>query len=272
MRILFLGDVVGRSAREALIKETPRLRESLRLDCVIVNGENAAGGFGITAAIAEDFFAAGVDVITTGNHVWDQAEAAELLAREPRLLRPDNYPPRTPGRGGGVFKTRSGEAICVINLMGRLFMPIASDNPFDAAERWMARHILGRDVAAFVVDMHAESVSEKMAMGHFCDGRVSLVVGSHTHAPTSDERILLGGTAYMTDAGMCGNYDSVVGFEKEKSVRQWATAVPGGRKGSALGEASLCGVYVETDGRGLAVDVGALRLGGLLLPTLPSSR
>jgi 2',3'-cyclic-nucleotide 2'-phosphodiesterase len=264
MRLLFLGDIVGRSGREALLEQLPRLRRELALDFVVVNGENAAGGFGITEKLCAEFYAAGTDVITTGNHVWDQKETVGFIGRDPRLLRPNNFPAGTPGRGAGVFDAGRGRKVMVINTMGRLFMdPL--DDPFAAVERDLASQRLGGTVDAIILDVHAEASSEKMAFGHHLDGRVSLVVGSHTHVPTADYQILPGGTAYQTDAGMCGDYDSVIGMEKTVPVQRFIRKLPTERMTPALGPATLCGLYVETDpASGLARRVAPVRLAGRL--------
>ena len=269
MHILFLGDVVGRAAREAVVRRVPHLRTQLSLDAVIVNGENAAGGFGITPAIADAFFDAGVDVITTGNHAWDQADIQTYIEQEHRLLRPVNYPSGTPGRGVGLFAI-GGQNLLVVNVMGQLFME-SLDCPFASIERELAASPL-RDVAdAIVVDVHAEASSEKMAMGHFCDGLVSLVVGTHTHTPSADAQILPAGTAYQTDAGMCGDYDSVIGMQKEEALSRFLTKMRRGRLQPALGEPSLCGVIVDTDpASGLARSIVPFREGGRLASTEPS--
>jgi metallophosphoesterase (TIGR00282 family) len=206
VRILFLGDLVGRSGRDAVIERLPELRRQLRTDMVIVNGENAAGGFGITRKICDALFAAGVDAITGGNHSWDQREALAFIDGEPRLLRPLNYPAGTPGRGAHVYAVPGERKVLVINVMGHLFMePL--DEPFACVERALAKHRLGATVDAIVLDYHAEATSEKMAVGHVVDGRVSLCVGTHTHVPTADALVLPGGTAYQSDVGMCGDYD-----------------------------------------------------------------
>ncbi len=212
MRILFLGDVVGKSGRTGVTRHLPGLRDSLALDFVIVNGENAAHGFGITAKICDELFEAGADVISTGNHIWDQKEALSFIEREDRLLRPVNYPKGTPGRGAGLYQTASGASVLVINVMGRLYMD-ALDDPFAAVERELEACPLGAAADAVVIDVHAETTSEKNAMGHFADGNASLVIGTHTHIPTADTRILPGGTGYQTDTGMCGDYDSVIGMQ-----------------------------------------------------------
>lgn len=247
MRQLFCGDVVGRAGRRAVAEQLPALRRDLELDFVTVNGENAAGGFGITAATASELFDAGVDAITTGNHVWDQREVVTLLPREPRLLRPVNFPPdTTPGAGYGVYETARGGKVLVVNVMGRQFMDPLGD-PFAAVAAVLEEHELGLGVAAAIVDVHAETTSEKQALAHFADGRVSLVVGSHTHVPTADARILPGGTAFQTDAGMCGDYDSVIGADKAMWVQRYRTKMPVGRIPPSNGAATLCGVCVETD-------------------------
>ena len=244
MRILFLGDVVGRSAREAVIKEIPEIRRNFSIDFVIVNGENAAGGFGITEKICEDFFSSGIDCITTGNHVWDQKELFDYIKNENRLLRPINYPEETPGKGFEIFPNQLGRVL-VVNVMGRLFME-SLDDPFNAIEKVLDENPLGITCDAIVIDIHAETTSEKTAMGHFCDGRVSLVVGTHTHIPTADYQILPYGTGYQTDAGMCGDYDSVIGMEKTEPIRRFVEKTPGGRFNPAQGSPTLCGVIIET--------------------------
>ena len=268
MRLLFMGDIVGRSGRDALIAELPALRRELGLDFVVVNGENAAGGFGITGAICDEIFDAGADVITLGNHSWDQREALVHIEREPRLVRPANYPSGTPGRGAALVEAASGARVLVVNALGRVFME-ALDCPFEAIDRQISACPLGEAADAILVDMHAEATSEKMAMGHYCDGRVSLVVGTHSHVPTADAQILPGGTAYQTDAGMCGDYNSVIGMEKDEPLNRFLTRIPSGRFQPALGPATLCGVFVETDGSGLARRVEPVRIGGRLAQVLP---
>lgn len=269
MRVLFVGDVVGRSGRAVLLEQLPRLRAALALDAVLVNGENAAAGYGITAAIAAEFFAAGVDLITMGNHVWDQRELIGHLDREPRIVRPLNLAPGTPGRGVGEARTARGHKLVVLQVLGRLFMGLA-DDPFRALEAELKRHALGGTAQAIVVDVHAEATSEKLALGHFLDGAVSLVAGTHTHVPTADARILPGGTAYVTDVGMTGDYDSVIGMEKAGSLHRWRGGVPGPKLGPALGPAMLCAVLVETDDRtGLAKRVEPVRVGHGLAPAMP---
>ncbi len=270
MRILYCGDVVGRSGRQVVIDNLPRLRQELDLDFVLVCGENAAGGFGITAKICEAFYAAGVDAVTLGNHAWDQREIIGYIDGDPRLLRAVNYPKGTPGRGAGVFPGRGGKTVLVIHVMTRLFMdPL--DDPFGAVETALAAHRLGRTVDAIVVDIHGEATSEKMALGHFVDGRASMAVGTHTHVPTADAQVLPGGTAYQTDIGMCGDYDSVIGMKKEAPIARFTRKLPTERLAAAEGEATLCAVYVETDdATGLANRIAPLRLGGRLAPAWPA--
>ncbi len=269
MRILFLGDIVGRGGREAVVTHVPDLKARHALDFVIVNGENAAHGFGITEKICDDLLDAGVDVITTGNHVWDQREALTFIDRQERLIRPANFPPGTPGRGSGLFETGDGRRVLVVNVMGRIFMdPL--DDPFRIVEQEIEACQLGREADAIVVDLHAEATSEKMAMGHFLDGRVSLVVGTHSHVPTADTQILPQGTAYQTDAGMCASYDSVIGMDKHEPINRFVQKLPSSRFVPAEGPVTVCGVMVETDPEtGLAVHVSPLRLGGRLQPTAP---
>lgn len=268
MRLLFLGDVVGRPGRQAITDHLPALRERWLLDMVVINGENAAAGFGLTEAICDDLLAAGADAVTLGNHSFDQREALVFIERQPRLLRPANYPPGTPGRGANLIQTHSGKQVLVINVMGRLFMD-ALDDPFAAAEREVEQCPLGQVADAIILDVHAEATSEKQAFGHHFDSRVSLVVGTHTHSPTADHQILSGGTAYMSDAGMCGDYDSILGMQKEEAVRRFIQKTPGSRLEPGKGEGTLCGIAVETDDRtGLAKQIAAVRIG----PHLEESR
>lgn len=268
MHLLFIGDIIGRAGREAVTSQLPGLRASLKLDFVVANGENAAGGFGITRAIAQELFAAGVDVVTTGNHWADQKEILGYIGEEDRILRPINYPPGTPGRGSGLFEARSGARVLVVNPMGRVFMD-AIDDPFRAVEAELKACLLGESADAILIDMHAEATSEKMAMGHFCDGRVSMVVGSHAHVPTADAQILSGGTAYQTDAGACADYDSVIGMEKYEPIQRFLTKMASTRYSPASGPATLCGVFVETKVDGLAARVEPVRLGGRLKQSVP---
>ena len=270
MKLLFCGDIVGRPGRDVVSEHLPRLRAELDLDFVVANGENAAAGFGITGKICEALFAAGVDAITGGNHSWDQREALSVIEREPRLMRPQNYPAGTPGRGAAVFTARGGRKVMILNVMGRLYMdPL--DDPFACVERELAKQRLGGTVDAIILDVHAEATSEKMAMGHFADGRVSLCVGTHTHVPTADTMILPGGTAYQTDAGMCGDYDSVIGMDKAVPIQRFTRKLPTERLSAASGEGTLCAVFVETDDKtGLARRIEPIRIGGKLSPTAPA--
>jgi len=269
MRILFLGDVVGRSGRTAVIEQLPILRERYRLDFVVVNGENAAGGFGITEPILNELLDAGADVITSGNHVFDQRETLAFIERNDRLLRPINFPPGTPGKGTGLFKTKTGAEVLVLNVQGRVFMADL-DDPFRAVERELDACRLKEGADAILIDFHAEATSEKEAMGHFVDGRATAVIGTHTHVPTADEQVLAGGTAYISDAGMCGDFDSVLGMDKEEPVQRFLTKIPTARFAPSLGEATLCGVAIEVDDEtGLARAIAPLKRGGRLSPAEP---
>ena len=270
MKLLYLGDVVGRAAREKVCAELPRLRDRLALDFIAVNGENAAGGFGINNEICDQLFAAGADVILTGNHVWDQKEIVGRFPQEERLLRPANFPASAPGRGFATYLAAGGLRVMVVQVMGRLFMePL--DDPFLAAERAIEGVRLGADVACILVDVHAEATSEKMALGHFLDGRVTAVVGTHTHVPTADLQTLPGGAVYMSDVGMCGDYDSVIGMEKAEPIRRFVTKIPGGKWQPAKGEPTLCGVYLDVDeATGLARRAEPVRLGGRLSQAWPA--
>src|SRR5882762_4886463 len=269
MRTLFIGDIVGRSGRAAVLERLPRLVRDWRLDFVAVNGENAAGGFGITEAIYQEFVDAGADAVTGGNHSWDQKEALVFIERAPKLLRPINFPAGTPGRGVALIEAKNGARVLIVNAMGRIFMdPL--DDPFTAVERELAACPLKQSADAIIVDIHAEATSEKQAMGHFCDGRASLVVGTHTHVPTSDHRVLAGGTAFMTDVGMTGDYDSVIGMNKTEPLQRFVRRIPSGKFEPAGGPATLSALAVETDdATGLALRVAPVRLGGQLSEALP---
>jgi 2',3'-cyclic-nucleotide 2'-phosphodiesterase len=269
MRILFVGDVVGRSGRTIVYERLPGLIRDWKLDFVVVNGENSAGGFGITEAIYHELIEAGADAITGGNHSWDQKEALVFIERAPKLLRPVNYPAGTPGRGAALMDAKNGARVHVINAMGRIFMdPL--DDPFAAVDRALAACSLRAGADAVIVDIHGEATSEKQAMGYFCDGRASLVVGTHTHAPTADLRILPGGTGFVSDVGMTGDYDSVIGMAKEEPLQRFLQRISSARFEPATGAATLCGVVVDTDAAtGLAARVGAVRLGGCLEETRP---
>ena len=269
MRILFVGDVVGRAGRNVVAEHLPGLVRDWSLDLVVVNGENAAGGFGITETIYQELLDAGADAITLGNHAWDQREALVFIDRAPKLIRPVNFPRGTPGRGAALVETKTGKRALVVNAMGRVFMT-PFDDPFAALERELAACPLREAADAIVVDFHCEATSEKQGVGFFCDGRASLVVGTHTHVPTADHQILPGGTAYMTDAGMTGDYDSIIGMQKDEPLRRFTSGIPSGRFEPAQGAATLSGVAVETDdASGLAVKVAPVRIGGRLEPALP---
>ena len=269
MRRLFLGDVVGRPGRRAVTERLPALREKWRLDCVVINGENSAGGFGITEAICDELLGAGADAVTLGNHSWDQREALVFIARQPKLLRPANYPAGTPGRGATLVDTAGGGRVLVVNVMGRLFMdPL--DDPFAAADREIALCPLREVADAIIVDMHAEATSEKQAIAYHLDSRVSAVIGTHTHVPTADGRILPGGTAYISDAGMCGDYESVLGLDHREPVRRFIEKVPGARAEVASGEGTLSGLAIETDDKtGLAARIAAVRIGPVIEESRP---
>jgi hypothetical protein len=270
MRLLFLGDVVGRPGRTAVTERLPGLREAWGLDCVVINGENAAGGFGITEAICDELLAAGADAVTLGNHSFDQREALVFIERQPRLLRPANYPAGTPGRGATVVMAKNGARVLVVNVMGRLFMD-ALDDPFAVVEKELAACPLGAAADAVLIDVHAEATSEKQALAHFVDGRATLVVGTHTHVPTADQQVLPGGTAYMTDAGMCGDYDSILGMAKDEPIRRFLQKTPGARLEAASGPGTLSGVAVEVDDRtGLARAVAPVRIGPVLAEAKPA--
>jgi len=262
MKILFLGDVVGESGCYAIKKYLPKKIQENKIDFVIVNGENAAKeGLGITQEITNNLFGCGIDVITTGNHVWNQKETATHIEKENRLLRPENMIKPSPGKGFGIYITKNGFKIGVLNLMGNIFMK-KCDDVFETAQKFILKNKLKKDYDFLVVDFHGEITSEKMAMGHFFDGEASLVVGTHTHVPTSDVMILKKGTAYQTDAGMCGDYNSVIGMNKDNSVNKFL------KKSSqkhypATGEASLCGLIVECDIKtGLAKNAKQFIYGG----------
>ena len=270
MRLIFLGDVVGKAGRDALLRELPLLRDRYQPDLVILNGENAAHGFGITEEIYQQLRDAGADVITLGNHSFDQREALVFIEREPELLRPVNYPAETPGRGVILAPTKTGRQVLVISVMGRVMIEPVLDDPFAAVEQEIALSPLRERADAIVIDMHAEATSEKMAMGHFVDGRASLVVGTHTHVPTADHQILPGGTAYISDIGMCGDYNSVIGMDKAEPLNRFLRKLPNQRMEPATGPATVSGIAVETDDEtGLALKIAPIRIAGRLQPALP---
>jgi len=270
MRILFIGDIVGRTGRAIVLERLPALVKDWKLDFVAINGENAAGGFGVTEAICGELIAAGGDAVTLGNHAWDQREALVFIERVPKLIRPLNFPRGTPGRGAALLDAKNGARVLVINLMGRIFMnPL--DDPFAGVEAELAACALTSGADAIIVDIHCEATSEKQSMGYFLDGKASLVVGTHTHVPTADHQILPNGTAYITDVGMTGDYDSVIGMVKDEPLNRFLRRIPSARMEPANGPATLCAIAVETDDRtGLATRVAAVRLGGRLEPCQPS--
>ncbi|CRL09215.1 metallophosphoesterase, MG_246/ family [Phaeobacter italicus] len=270
MRILFLGDVMGRAGRKAITENLPQLREAWRLDFVVVNGENASNGMGLKADHAELLLAAGVDCLTLGDHAFDQKDMLQFIEKEPRIIRPLNFAKNAPGRGYRLFNAPGGRKVLVVQALGQVFMKRAFDDPFGAVEAVLKSHPRGGLAQAVIVDMHCEATSEKMAMGHFCNGRASLVVGTHTHVPTADAQILSEGTGYLTDAGMCGDYNSVIGMDKAEPMRRFLTGMPKSRFTPAEGPATLSGVFVETDDRtGAAKSIRMVRHGGLLEEAAP---
>jgi 2',3'-cyclic-nucleotide 2'-phosphodiesterase len=269
MRILFIGDVMGRSGREALEKYLPVAREKLKPDVVIVNGENAASGAGITDKICKQFYEWNVDCITTGNHVWDQREIISYIGRDKRLLRPLNFPEGTPGNGAYKHQLDDGRTILIINSMARLFMD-AIDDPFSVTKKLLDKEKLGKTATAIFIDFHGETTSEKLAYANYFDGQVSAVVGTHTHVPTADTHVLPNGTAYMTDAGMTGDYNSVIGVEKSISINRFVKKMPGEKMKPADGPGMMSGCFVVTDDKtGKARAIEPVRLGAILSETMP---
>ncbi|MEO0680903.1 MAG: TIGR00282 family metallophosphoesterase [Pseudomonadota bacterium] len=270
MRLLFLGDVMGRAGRTAVAERLPALRLAWRLDFVVVNAENAASGMGLTGGIAQELLAAGADCLTLGDHAFDQKEMLSFIETEPRILRPLNIARPAPGGGFRVFEATRGRRVAVAQALGRVFMKQPYDDPVSAFDAALRAAPLGGGADAVICDFHAEATSETMAMGRWLDGRASLVVGTHTHVPTADAQILAKGTAFQSDAGMCGDYDSVIGMQPEEPMRRFVTGMPKGRFQPALGPATLCGVFVETDdATGRAAAIHPVRLGGRLAPALP---
>ncbi|HWA17604.1 MAG TPA: TIGR00282 family metallophosphoesterase [Devosia sp.] len=269
MRLLFLGDVVGRAGRDAISERLPGLIAEYSFDFVVVNGENASHGRGLTESHFAEIKAAGADAVTLGDHAWDQRDTQSFIVREPTLLRPINMPAGNPGAGANLIEGRNGHRVLVINALGRVFMdPI--DDPFRAVEAAIAACPLGEQADAVIVDFHTEATSEIQAMGFFLDGKASLVVGTHTHIPTADHRILAGGTGLMADAGMCGDFNSIIGVEAEEPLNRFLTGMAQNRFTPAEGEATLCGVAIETDGKtGLAKSLSPVRIGGTLSQALP---
>lgn len=271
MKILFLGDVMGRAGRKAVVERLPKLRADWKLDFVVVNAENASAGMGLTGDHAKALLGAGADVLTLGDHAFDQKEMLGFIENEPRIIRPLNYAKDAPGKGFRLFSTQRGQKILVTQALGQVFMKRPFDDPFSALDAVLRSHPLGGLANAILVDIHCEATSEKMGIGHFCDGRASVVVGTHTHIPTGDAQILNGGTAFQADAGMCGDYNSVIGMEKTEPLRRFITGMPKGRFTPALGEATLSGLYIETDDRtGKATRVEMVRQGGRLAQSGPA--
>jgi metallophosphoesterase (TIGR00282 family) len=270
MKILFLGDVVGRAGRTAIIERLAKLRADWKLDFVVVNGENASAGMGLTGEHAKALLAAGADVLTLGDHAFDQKDMLSFINSDPRIIRPINFAKDAPGKGFRLFSTQRGQKVLVTQVLGQVFMKRPFDDPFSALEPVLKAHPLGGMANAVLVDVHCEATSEKMGIGHYCDGRASVVVGTHTHVPTADAQILPGGTAFQADAGMCGDYNSVIGMEKAEPLRRFITGMPKGRFTPASGEATLSGLYVETDDRtGKATRVEMVRQGGRLSQSGP---
>ncbi|MBU6457116.1 MAG: YmdB family metallophosphoesterase [Bradyrhizobium sp.] len=273
MRILFIGDVVGNSGLDAILTHLPKVIADWKVDFALVNGENAAStGFGITEEAYEKIITAGADVVTLGNHSWNRKEALGLIERVPRLIRPINYIDGAPGNGAAVLNAKNGKRVLVINALGRLFMEPTED-PFGRIDRELTTTspMLGDTIHAIIVDFHCEATGEKQAAGRFCDGRASLVAGTHTHTPSADYQILRGGTAFITDVGMTGDYDSVVGMQADEPLRRFTTGIPAGRFEAATGPATMCGVAVETnDATGLALRIAPVRIGGRLKQARPS--
>ncbi|MHA3916498.1 TIGR00282 family metallophosphoesterase [Halovulum sp. GXIMD14793] len=269
MRILFLGDIVGRSGRDAVKARIGELRAEWKLDFIIVNGENATSGMGLSGAHAQELLGAGVDCLTLGDHAFDQRDMMSFIETEPRIIRPLNFSKNAPGKGARVFSTACGEKVLVTQALGQVFMKRPFDDPFSALEATLKTTPLGA-VQAVVVDFHAEATSEKMAMGHWLNGRASLVVGTHTHVPTGDAYVMSKGTGYMTDAGMCGDYATVIGMDPEEPLNRFITGMPKGRFTPGSGEATLSGVLVETErATGLAKSVHAIRIGGVFASAAP---
>ncbi|MBB97100.1 MAG: TIGR00282 family metallophosphoesterase [Rhodobacteraceae bacterium] len=270
MRLLFLGDVMGRAGRAAITDHLPKLRADWKLDFVVVNGENATNGMGLSGAHAKTLFDAGADCVTLGDHAFDQKDMLQAIEQDNRIVRPLNFAKTAPGRGHRLFEARGGRKVLVLQVLGQVFMKRAFDDPFSAVDTVLRAHPRGGLAQATIVDVHCEATSEKMAMGHFCDGKASLVVGTHTHVPTADAQILPGGTAYLTDAGMCGDYHSVIGMDKAEPMRRFVTGMAKGRFTPAEGPATLSGVFVKTDDRtGAAEEVRMIRVGGRLETAAP---
>ena len=270
MNILFLGDIVGRSGRTALANRLPKLRQDWKIDFVIANAENATGGAGLSIDHAKLIFSSGVDCITLGDHAFDQREMIAFSEQEHRIIRPLNFATVAPGHGRRVFNTGSGKRILVIQVLGQVFMKKNFSDPFLSVKNALKSVSLGSGLDAIVLDVHAEATSEKMALGHWCDGKVTLVVGTHTHIPTADLQILKNGTAFQSDAGMCGDYDSVIGMDKLEPISRFITGMSRGRFVPATGDATICGVLVEVSKSGQVSRAESIRHGGKLEQSLPN--
>ena len=270
MKLLFLGDVVGRAGRDAVSERLPGIIATYGFDFVVINGENASHGRGLTEPHFKGLRDAGADIVTLGDHAFDQRETISFIEREPCLIRPINFAPGAPGRGAMMVEGRNGHRVLVVNAIGRVFMQ-PMDDPFRAVDAALGAAPLGDVVDAVIIDFHTEATSEIQGMGFYLDGRATLVVGTHTHIPTSDHRILKGGTALMADAGMCGDFDSIIGVDSEEPLNRFLTGIPNGRFTPAEGEATLCGIAVETDpGTGLAKTISPVRIGGSLSQAFPA--
>lgn len=270
MKILFLGDIVGSAARVAVVERMPKLRADWGLDFVVVNGENCTNGMGLSGDHAQALLAAGVDCLTLGDHAFDQKDMMQYCEKDTRIIRPINFAKAAPGRGMRIFEDARGRRILVAQVLGQVFMKRAFDDPFSALDGVFNTHKLGGAIQASLIDVHCEATSEKMAMGHFCDGKASVVVGTHTHVPTGDAQILPAGTAFMSDAGMCGDYNSVIGMDKAEPMRRFVTGMNKGRFTPAKGDVTLSGIYVETDDKtGKATRVKMIRDGGRLEQSHP---
>ena len=265
MRVLFLGDVMGRSGRDAVKANLKNLKKSLSLDFVIVNAENATAGFGLSIDHANELLEAGVDCLTLGDHAFDQKDMTSAILSEPRIIRPINFARSAPGKGAQYFDLPNGKKILVIQVLGQVFMKRVFEDPFNNIDKILKANPIGKKADVIIIDIHAEATSEKMAMGHWCDGRASLVIGTHTHVPTSDTMIMPKGTGYQTDAGMCGDYNSVIGMDPVEPIHRFINGMTKSRFMPSSGEATLSGVLLETDNiTGLAIKVQAIRLGGKL--------
>ena len=271
MNILFLGDIVGRSGRDALAKHLPKIRVDLKLDFIVVNAENATAGIGLNVEHAKYILSLGVDCITLGDHAFDQREMLTYIQQEPRIIRPINFAKTAPGNGSGIFNTASGKKVLVTQVLGQVFMKKNFSDPFSSLDVILNKHKLGIVCDAVLVDVHAEATSEKMAIGHWCDGRASLVIGTHTHIPTSDLQVLNKGTAYQTDAGMCGDYNSIIGMDRCEPMQRFVTGMSKGRFVPSSGTASICGVIAKIGASGFVEYVSPVRIGGSLEPVSPKA-